>query len=271
MSTSTEPASPSTSTNRVLLGRAVVLILAIGQVVSTVAFDVLSPAELESGVEFSPLVPPAPMFAIWGVIIAGSIFWAVLQVRPSVRKSPLRDGLVAPLSVVYAGFALWLAAASQGQGSPLTVLVFAVIVGAHVVAWRRIRRGRSEIDSWRAIDRHVLRLSEGLYTGWTSIAFFVNIATVVQGNGAPIEGTWGTAWQLLLIAAAAGAAVAFVVLTGGSIWYAAAACYALVGAAISASAAGFAVLTFALGIGVALVVGSTIAVRILGRNSNRHA
>lgn len=267
---STPTAVPRTRLpGRVLLGRAMVLVLAVGQLVSTIAFELWSPTELQSGAQFSPLVPPGAMFAIWSVIITSSILWAILQVRPSVRDSPLRDRLVAPLSVVYLGFALWLAAASLGQSSPLTLVVFVVIVAAHAVAWRRITEAREGIARWKRVDRVVLYLSQGLYAGWTSMAFFVNIATVIQATGAPIDGIWGTTWQLLVIAAAAGVAVFFVVITAGSWWYAAAASYALIGATISSATSGFWVLAVALIFGVALIVGSTIAVQD-PRDRSRH-
>jgi hypothetical protein len=249
------------STHRAFRGRAVVLFLAVGQLVSNLVFTLWSPTDLRSGTEFSPLIPPGPMFSIWAVIIATSVLWAILQVRPSVIESPLRDRLVLPLSVVYAGFALWLAAASLGQDSPLTLVVFVVIVSAHYLAWRRISAARAEIRLWRAVDRITLYVSQGLYAGWTSMAFFVNIATVAQAGGSPVDGAWGTTWQLLVVAAAAGTAVVFVVVSGGSLWYALASCYALVGAAISSSAGGFPALAVALGVGVVLVVGSTATVR----------
>lgn len=256
-------ASPSTSVRARdhVAGRVLVVVLAMGQIVSTIASQVWSPTELESGAQFSPLVPPGPMFSIWSVIIAFSILWALLQVRPSVRSSPLRDRLVVPLSLLYLGFALWLSAAALGQSSPLTLVVFVLIVAAHAIAWRRIVAARQEVERWHRVDRVVLYLSQGLYAGWTSMAFFVNIATVIQATGAPTQGGWGTTWQLSVIAAAAGTAVLFVVLTGGSWWYAAAASYALIGAAISATTSGYTVLAIALGVGVVLLLGSTLTVR----------
>lgn len=259
----------SASSSAGFVGRAVVLFFAIGQLVSNLVFQLWSPTDLQSGTRFSPLIPPGPMFSIWSIIIAASVLWALLQVRPSAQVPGLRDRLVLPLGVVYAGFALWLAAASLGQDSPLTLVVFVAIVAANYVAWRRIRAARDEIAGWKAIDRVVLRLSQGLYAGWTSMAFFVNVATVVQATGAPIEGGWGTTWQLLIVAAAAGTAVVFVLASGGSLWYAAASCYALVGAGVSSSGGGFLTLAAALGVGVALVVGSTIVVRV--RDSRRRA
>lgn len=269
MSATTAPRVRSTSLDRSFIGRAIVLFVAVGQLGGNLAFDLWSPTELQSGVEFSPLVPPGAMFSIWAVIITASILWAILQVRPSVRQSALRGRLVAPLTLVYIGFSLWLAAAALGQQAPLTLVVFVLIVGAHVVAWRRITAARDEIAQWKPVDRVVLYLSQGLYAGWTSMAFFVNIATVMQAAGAPIDGAWGTTWQLLVIAAAAGVAVVFVVVTGGSVWYAIASCYALVGAGISSSLGGFTVLAVLLGVGVALIVGSTLVLRVLSARLHR--
>jgi hypothetical protein len=260
----TRPGSAAGTATNAFRGRAVVLFLAVGQLVSNLVFTLWSPTDLRSGAEFSPLIPPGPMFSIWAVIIAASVLWAILQVRPAVIESTLRNRLVLPLSAVYAGFALWLAAASLGQESPLTLVVFVVIVSAHYVAWRRISAARAEIGGWRAVDRVTLYVSQGLYAGWTSMAFFVNIATVVQAGGAPVTGAWGTTWQLLVVAAAAGTAVVFVVVSGGSLWYALASCYALVGAAISSGTGGFPALAVALGAGVALVVASTVVVRSAG-------
>ncbi len=252
-------------------GRAIVLILAIGQLVSNLMFTLWSPNDLQSGTQFSPLIPPGPMFSIWGAIITVSVLWAILQVRPSAQQAGLRDRLVVPLGIVYATFALWLAAASLGQQSPLTLVVFIVMVGAHFVAWRRITAARDEIAQWKPVDRVVLYVSQGLYAGWTSMAFFVNIATVVQGAGSPIDGGWGTTWQLLVVAAAAGAAIAFVLASGGSAWYAVASCYALVGVAISSSGGGYPVLAIAAAVGVVLVLASTIVVRAATARRTRAA
>ena len=268
MSTAAAHSSTAPSTNS-FAGRAVVLILALGQLVSNLMFTLWSPRDLQSGTEFSPLIPPGPMFSIWAAIITVSVLWAILQVRPSAQQAGLRDRLVVPLGIVYATFALWLAAASLGQQSPLTLVVFVVMVGAHYVAWRRISAAREEIAQWKPIDRVVLYVSQGLYAGWTSMAFSVNIATVVQGTGAPIDGTWGTTWQLLVVAAAAGAAIAFVFASRGSAWYAVASCYALVGVAISSGGGGYAVLAAAAAVGVVLVVVSTIVLRASSARRDR--
>ncbi|MDF2579261.1 hypothetical protein [Microbacterium arborescens] len=258
--TSTTPQA-STASSGVRWGRVAVLALAIGQPVSSLAFELWSPTELQGGADFSPIVPPGPMFSIWGVIISASILWALLQARRSTADSPVRDRLVAPNVLLYAGFFLWLTAAAFGQQSAITLLPFLLIVGANLAAWARISHGRDEIAGWKPLDRVTLYASQGLYAGWTSMAFFVNVATVLQGSGAPNDGGWGTTWQILVIAAAAGLAVVFLVISRGSIWYAATAAYALVGATISSVAAGYASLPIALISGIALIAVTTTVIR----------
>jgi|GEM_PF-686963 len=245
--------------------RILVVVLAIGQPVSSLVFDWLSPVMMESGAEFSPLIPPGVWFAIWGLIIVLSIVWALAQVRPSTIavQQGVRDRIAVPIALVYLGFALWLAAASLGQENPAGLAVFVLIIAAHVVAWRRVVAARDEIEEWNPLERGLLYGLLGIYSGWTSMAFFVQIATVTQGTGAPVEGTWGTLWQALVLAAATGVAVVFVVVSRGSIVYAATVTYALVGVGISTGEAGLTPLWITCIAGVAVVWGTVVVVRIM--------
>ena len=263
-SPSTGGAALSPPTRRRAL-RILVVVLAIGQPVSSLVFDWLSPSTLQSGAEFSPIVPPGAWFAIWGVIIVLSIAWALAQVRPSTVTvdTGIRDRLAGPTAVVYACFALWLAAASLGQENPAGLAVFLVIIAAHVVAWMRVVAARGEIAEWNPIERGLLYGMLGAYSGWTSMAFFVQIATVVQGAGAPVDTGWGITWQALVLAAATGAAVGFVAVSRGSIVYAVTVSYALVGVGLSTAEAGLTALWITCIAGVSIVWASVIAIRLL--------
>jgi hypothetical protein len=249
---------------RRMLWRYVLVVLAIGQPVSSLVFDALSPTDLQSGAEFSPLVPPGPWFAIWGVITLASIAYALLQARGSTLEAApgIRDRLARPMSVVYGCFGLWLATAALGQDNPLGLVVFLAIIGAHVVAWTRVVRARDELASWNPLERGLLYLMLGTYSGWTSMAFFVQIGTVVQGSGAPVDTAWGVTWQLLVLLAATGLAVSFVLGSRASIVYALTVTYALVGVGLSTAAAGLMVLTYACVVGVSLVWASVIVIRV---------
>ena len=253
--------------------RWLVVVLAIGQPVSSVVFDWLSPTTLQSGAEFSPIVPPGAFFAIWGLIIVTSILWALLQARPSTitGRPGIRDRLAGPLAVVFAGFALWLASASLGQDNPLGLVVFIMINSAHVVAWSRLVRARHEVAAWNVLERGILYLMMGVYAGWTSMAFFVQIATVVQGSGAPIDTTWGVIWQMLVLAAATGFAVSLIFGTRGSIVYALTVTYALVGVGISTSQAGLTTLWITCIAGVTTVWGTLIVLRLADARADARA
>ena len=256
-------AHPQPARRRAL--RILVVVLAIGQPVSSLVFDWLSPSTLQSGAEFSPIVPPGAWFAIWGVIIVLSIAWALAQVRPSTVTvdTGIRDRLAGPTAVVYACFALWLAAASLGQENPAGLAVFLVIIAAHVVAWMRVVAARDEIAEWNPVERGLLYGMLGAYSGWTSMAFFVQIATVTQGAGAPVDTAWGITWQVLVLAAATGAAVGFVAVSRGSIVYAATVTYALVGVGLSTAEAGLAALWITCIAGVSILWASVVAIRLL--------
>jgi len=236
------------------------VVLAVGQPVSSLLFGLLSPEPLSSGAEYSPLVPPGPWFSIWSLVIVASIAWALLAVRPSVIDDPLRRRFAAPLAVVFVGFALWLTVASTGQSNPLTLPTFLVLIVPLLIATRLAVRERAAIASWPRPDRWVLLLLLGLYLGWTSMAFFVNVATVAQAAGAPAD---GVGWQLGVIALAAGAAAGIAVLSRGSRVYLVTVAYALAGIAISTSGAGLPALAVAALIGIGTTAAATIGARAI--------
>ena len=257
--------TPTTDVRRRRAIRILVVVLAIGQPISSLVFDWLSPTTLQSGAEFSPLVPPGAWFAIWGVIIIASIAWALAQVRPSTVTDTvgLRDRIALPMAVVYLCFGLWLAAASLGQENPAGLAVFAVIITAHLIAWRRVVAARAEIATWNRWERGLLLVMLGTYSGWTSMAAFLQIATVTQGTGAEIDTSWGINWQLLVLAAATGMAVVFVVVSRGSIVYGATVTYALVGVGLSTAEAGLTALWVTCVVGVSVVWASVVIIRML--------
>lgn len=274
MPTTTPTVQPTTSDpvrGRRRAARILVLVLAIGQPVSSLLFDLLSDEMMQSGARFSPLIPPGVWFAIWGLIILASIAWALAQVRPStIQSAPgLRDRLVVPFAVAFASFALWLATAAFGQDNPLGLVVFVAYLAAFLVAWRRVVAARDELERWNVVERGLLYLTLGVYSGWTSMAFIVQVATVVQSTGAPYDTAWGVTWQTLLLAAATGLAVLFVAVSRGSIVYAVTVTYALIGVGISTADAGLTILSIVAIAGTSVVWASTGVVRVLAARATR--
>lgn len=210
-----------------------------------------------------PIVPAGYAFAIWGLVVvlaAGYAVWALATYRPGVR-----DRLAGPLAVVFAGFSAWLAAvAVEPVWTPL--VIFVVMVAALLRALAVAMAGRAEIDGWSRSGRGLLWGTLGVYTGWSSIAVWVNLTTALAGSGAPVEGPVGVAAQLAVLAGAVGTAVVVVRWTRGLLPYSAAVLWALVGAALGAWGAGEPLLAAAAAAGVLVVATLTIAARPGGRS-----
>jgi len=249
----TAPARASRSWLPVLL-----LVLAAGQIVSpllitndfTVADRAGEPA----------IVPAGYAFAIWGLIEALAVGYAVWAFVTR-RDAGVRERLAAPLAVVFAGFTLWIVAAAV-EPVWTTLVVFLVMFGGLLRALTVAAGARAEIARWSRLGRGLLWGMLGTYTGWTSIAVWLNLATALTGSGAPIEGTPGVLGQLAVLAGATATACAIVWWTGGLLPYAATTAWAFVGAFIGASAAGEGVLATATVVGLLVVAAVTLARRV---------
>jgi hypothetical protein len=207
-----------------------------------------------------PIVPPGWAFSIWGLVEVLSLGYAVWAL-PAHRPDPeLRDRLARPLLVVFAGFTAWLAAA---EIEPLwaTVVVFLVMLGGLLRALQVALAEREAIGRWRPLPRALLWGTLGVYTGWSSVAVWLNLTTGLAGSGAPISGPAGTAGQLAILAGAAATAVALLRWTGGLLPYAAAVAWAFTGAIVGAADAGEPVLSGAAAVGLAVVLAATVAQR----------
>lgn len=179
-----------------------------------------------AGADPTPIVPAGYAFAIWGVVFALSIGFAVAHAAPGEARGPMR-WLGWPVAAVFALCILWLKCARFGP-LWLTLPVFAAMVAlllptlAYAV--------RAPMRGWqRAATLAML----GLYAGWSSIAVFANASELLA--------RWRADWfipgrdeaTLVLIALAAITALAGTVIARGSLWYAGAAGWALAAIALA--------------------------------------
>lgn len=265
-----ETAVSSGAAGRVL--RALLVILAVGQLVGSLLVN-------QFGGQFTtadrvgepPIVPVGWAFSIWSVVIALSVGYAAWA-QPATRPDrQLRDRLARPLLVVFAGFSGWLVAA-EVEPTWTTLVMFAVILGALLRAIAIALAHRAVIASWSPVGRGLLWGLLGTYTGWSSIAIWVNVATAFAGSGAPLTGPAGTAGQVAILAGATATAVAIVRFTAGLLPYAAAAVWALGTAALGAAEAGQPVLGLIAAGGLAavlVVLGATRSRRRHSSGANR--
>jgi hypothetical protein len=240
--------------NRVTV-RTALVVFAVGQAVASGVVGAYGGAFTTANRPGEPLiVPPGPAFSIWGVIIAVSIAYSVWAWPRRQSHLEIRNRLATPLLMVTVGFSLWLVAAEL-EPVWTTLLVFVGLFGSLLWALKIARQSRSQIAQWSLLGRSLLWGTLGLYTGWTSIAIWLNLATAMAGSGAPLTGTAGTLGQLAILLGATATAAAILRYTGGLAPYAAAAAWGLGGAALGAYLAGAYLLAAvgAAGLGVVLV------------------
>ncbi|HEU5483415.1 MAG TPA: hypothetical protein VFU98_00800 [Microlunatus sp.] len=238
------------------------LFFAVGQLVSPV-FNALLGGSFTTSDRTGepPLTPAGYTFSIWFLIEVVSVAFAIFAVRHRRRAdADLLDRLARPLLVVFAGFSVWLLAAEiEPVWSTLVVIVimFVALVGALRIALAE----RERIAAWPRAGTALLWWTLGLYTGWISVAMWLNLTTAFAGSGAPIAGWVGIAAQLATLAGALGTAAVILRWTGGLLPYALAVCWGLVGAVVGTAAAGAPVLTVAAALGLVLVIGATALFR----------
>jgi hypothetical protein len=208
------------------------------------------------------IVPAGYTFAIWGVIEALSLGWALWSV---LRPTALAERIAGPLSVVFAGFTLWLLAVTFVEQNWLPLVIFLGMLAGLLAALRIAMDERAATAGWNPLARALLWGTLGAYTGWSSIAVWANLTTALVGSGAPVTGTAALLGQAAVLAGAAATAVVIVVWTGGLLPYVAAVLWAFVGIAFGTSAAGEPVLTAAAATGLVVVAGLTAVLRLRAR------
>lgn len=246
-------ASPTTSTStgrsRALLWA--VLVAAILQVVAPVV-TINGPGASPGGGSGPELLitPVGWAFSIWGVIYALAIAQAVAALLAPGGRLPARFGL--DQLVLYLGGAAWIVVAGF-DSSTATFLALAVMFVAAVDGVLQLARA-DVVPGW---FRALTRVAFGLYAGWVSAAFFLNLSTAMVAWGWVEADAVG--WQVGVVVLATAVLVALLLL-GRLAAYAAAALWALAGIAVTGAADGTAaVLGVALG-GAACVAVATVVV-----------
>lgn len=237
-------------------------------VLAAAVLQVVAPAVTINGPGSSPaggsgpellITPVGWAFSIWGVIYALAIAQAVGVLLRDAGAVPRR--LQVGQLVLYLGGALWIVMAGL-DSSIATALALLLMLVAALDAVLTV--ARASIDSgWL---RGLSRVAVGLYAGWVTAAFFLNVSTALVDLGAVEADALG--WQLVVLAVAAVTLLAVLVRTGGLVAYAAAGVWAMVGIAVTGRADGTTgVLVAAVVAAVVLVVATALLV-VRGRGAH---
>lgn len=178
----------------------------------------------------SPEVPPGAFFAIWGVIFLLSAVYAVG--RPIFRK-PADVALYAALWPATTGlFALssvWMLLAQLvGDGWHLVIVIWAM----WGLAFRALRLAtQASVSRWHGWVTQPLM---GLYTGWLSVAVFLNTSSVLKPWVLQQTGLSLSVYAVALLALAVVFSAWVAKQSKGLGWYGLAVLWAIVGIAIRA-------------------------------------
>jgi hypothetical protein len=193
-----------------------VLLLAIGQVVSPALITALTGRSVGDSSGPEPLTTPAGYtFIIWAPITLGSLAFAVYQALPTQSNRGFYPAIRRPAMLVFAGFTLWILAAVNDW---LWVTV-AIFVAMFFLLWRILLPILAEKTVWTTAERWVVALPFSLYTGWATVAIFANTAAALTFSGWPVTGMFGLTWQVAILIAATVNAVIGLRRTGGDLPY----------------------------------------------------
>jgi hypothetical protein len=231
------------STRTDLVRNVVVALLAIAQVVvAVVAGGAVRAVAREYA---SPLLAAGWAFAVWLLIYAGFLGYAVFQALPGQRARQVHRDTgwwMAASALFNAG---WVLAFGAGWLLLAQLLIIGLLVSVAVVFGRY-----SRVPAEGLAERVVARGTVALYAGWVCMAFPMGAAATGVWVGLPGTGALA-AFAAVVVLLAVTAIVSWAVLSGTAIvMFAAGAVWAIVGIALNDPPAG-------------VVVGGAIAIVIV--------
>ena len=196
------------------------------------------------------ITPSGYTFSIWSLVYLLTIAYAVAVIVKRSTGTVAARRLLGDLALLYLGASLWIIA-SAFEWSWITAVILLVMVvlavdTAHVAAVRT-----PDVEAPRWLTR-LARATTGLYAGWVTAAGGLNVCTALVADG-DFDGM-EIGWQVWALALVALVAVGFSALIGGSIAYAAALVWALVGVVAAVRDTSGALVATAVVAAVAIVV-----------------
>ncbi|GAA2564371.1 hypothetical protein [Pseudonocardia hydrocarbonoxydans] len=197
----------------------------------------------------TPLLAAGWTFAIWGLIYAGFLAYAVYQLLPSQRGRVIHRSTGWWLAASAVLNPAWILAFGARLVPVAELLIIALLVCLAVVFGRLSRDPAATVA-----ERVVFRGPVALYTGWVSLATVLGTAATGVWAGLPGEGALPAIAAVVVLLAAA-AILMWVVLSGTAVvGYAAAVVWALSGIVLNdppAAVAGAGLLVIAGVVGAA--------------------
>jgi hypothetical protein len=193
---SSERATPSQMTRRIIVLAAAIFAIVIGQAQILLGWG-QSPAEFSADSD-TTLRVAGYAFAIWGIIYLWLLVYAVRQALPWTGESLLIHRFGWPSVAALLAIGWWVVAAAFDWEVATIVLIFGaqavllIPLLANAGAIRALPRGSA--DRWMTV------WPLAMLAGWLTVAAPLNLITVATGNDWLPEALSPTAWASLAIA-----------------------------------------------------------------------
>jgi hypothetical protein len=175
----------------------------------------------------TPVAPDGPAFAIWSVIYAGLIAYAIWQLLPAQTRAERHRRLGYPIALSLILNAAWILTVQFDQlwaSVPIIVLLLLVLIWAF-----RLALASPPVN---LVDAIVTDGTLGLYLGWVTIATVANTAAVLTAIGFTGFGLSPDLWGVLLIGIAGVIGVGLALWDRGRLAPAAALCWGIAWVAV---------------------------------------
>ncbi len=144
-------------------------------------------------------ITPAPYtFVVWGAITLLTFAYGIYQLLPERENAELHRKLSFSLIAVYLLFSAWLFAAER-EWLIVTLIIFVSMFAFLVKVFAEVLREKQYLT---ATEKLVLKTQLAIYTGWTTVAIFANLGSVLKFYGLSDSGTFGIFWQTCILLAA---------------------------------------------------------------------
>ncbi|WP_150307665.1 TspO/MBR family protein [Planctomonas psychrotolerans] len=176
----------------------------------------------------TPIAPAGPAFAIWSVIYAGLLAFAVWQFLPAHTASPRMRRLGYPVAVTLLLNAAWILSVQAGL-LLMSVIVIVALLATLAYTFLEILRTRPS----GAVEAIVVDGTMGLYLGWVCVATAANITAYLTDIRVRLPGLSLDAAAVLVLATAGLVGVLLAVRSGGRFAPALALCWGLAWVAVA--------------------------------------
>jgi hypothetical protein len=207
------------TTNLLRFGNVIAFVLTLGVngLAGTTVLNGRTTAQV-SDLYSNPFTPAGYVFAIWGIIYALLLVFAIYQALPKQKDKPFQNQISALFILSSIFNVVWLFLWQYDYITVSVVLMFALLATLTAI-YLRLRIGKSGVP---LKDKLCVHLPFSVYLGWITMASIANVAAALvsvrwNGFGLSVE-TWAIAAMsialivtLIVIAARKDAAYSLVV------------------------------------------------------------